>query len=553
MRGSFLVALRMDDESPLLTPDALPGGGEPERLLTPEAERVNSKRVASAASQETLERTQSTNGKRKEPEPLERTESTLSVLSRTTSAEKYRKIKKVGKGAYGNVFMSENTETKEIVAVKVTTKLEDPILGGFPLSLLREICILKRLRHDSIVKIHEVAQTPSGDPLIVMEYCQSSLLELLNSRGHDLSFSEVKYIIRQILDATNHMHEKGILHRDLATKNVLFNTSGEIKVCDFGISRVAFGQDEEHGFLSANDLENPNMIVSLPYRAIELLLGQCDYGPALDVWSAGCIMGEILLCQGGNRRTFFGGEPSNPNKTPQSTCEEIFYICGRPSDDTWPGFPKLPLLRQYCASGMQMERGKPQIDIGEEHHFIRRFFTSGEGKGATQKYSLTEGCFDLLGKLLTLCPAHRSTAADTLNHSFFNEKPTPEWHAWHWALASTDIARGDDVRKQEGDKADDARRMLRELSKNSVESAPRAEGEAPKSLKEKAKEEMVKRANEKKQLEEKKLAAKRAAEKQKAESERMPPGWTKHWSSSKQRYYYHDAKSGNNQWVPPKK
>jgi len=445
--------------------------------------------------------------------------------------------------------MSENTETKEIVAVKVTTRLEDPMLGGFPLSLLREICILKRLKHDNIVKIHEVAATPQGDPLIVMEYCQSSLLELLNSRGHDLSFSEVKYIVRQVLDATNYMHVKGILHRDLATKNVLFNLSGEIKVCDFGISRVAFGQDEEHGFVSATDMENPNMIVSLPYRSIELLLGQCDYGPALDVWSCGCIMGEILLCQGGNRRTFFGGEAGNPNKTPQSTCEEIFTICGKPIEETWPGFSKLPLLKNYCNTGLRMERPRAQTGIGDERHFIRNFFQN-EGKGASQKYSLTEGCFDLMGGLLTVCPARRSTAADALNHPFFNEKPVAEWHAWHWALANQDIARGDDMRRQEGDKADDARRMLRELQKK--EAKPEGdEAGGGKSLKEKAslaKEAAERRASEKKQLEEQ-----RAAQKQKGDSEKLPPGWTKHWSSSKQRYYYHDNRTGNNRWDAPRK
>lgn len=542
-----------DDDSPLLTPA---DGGDKELLLTPEAERVPAERNGlsprddgntSNANKRKAAEAQDGELRRADSE-LRRVDSLMSTMSSSNSSEKYRKIKKVGKGAYGSVFMSENTETKEIVAVKVTTRQEDPILGGFPLSLLREICILKKLKHENIVQILEVAQTPSGDPLIVMEYCQSSLLELLNSRGHDLSFSEVKYIIRQVLDATDHMHQRGILHRDLATKNVLFNVSGEIKVCDFGISRMGFGQDDEFGFIPARDLENPNMIVSLPYRAIELLLGQTNYGPALDVWAAGCIFGEILLCQGGKRQTFFGGDPSNPNKSPQSTCEEIFVICGRPNEETWPGFTSLPLLKSYRSSGMNLERAKPQTGIGEERHFIRRFF-NGEGKCATAKYSLTEGCFDFLGGLLTLCPANRSTAAEALKHPFFSEKPTPEWHAWHWALASKEIPRGDDIRKQEADKGDDARRLLRELSKSSLK--PEGSDDIGKSLKERKKEEMVRRASEAKKAEEKKLAAKKAADKQKADGEKLPLGWTKHWSSSKQRYYYHDGKTGNNQWVPP--
>jgi len=323
---------------------------------------------------------------------------------------------------------------------------------------------------------------------------------------------------------------------------------------DFGISRFAFGQDEEHGFVQANDLENPNMIVSLPYRSIELLLGQCDYGPGLDVWSCGCIMGEILLCEGGNRRTFFGGEPSNPNKTPQSTCEEIFVICGRPNEETWPGFSRLPLLKSYCSSGLNMQNPKGQTGIGEERHFIRKFF-SGVGKGAVQKYSLTDGCFDLLGELLTLCPERRVSAAEALKHGFFNEKPTPEWHAWHWALNKDEIARCDDMRKQEGDKEDDARRMLRALSQTSLPDEKKQEGVVDtRSLKDRTKEALERRASEQKLLEEKKLAAKRAAERQKGQkpdAEKLPPGWTKHWSSSKQRYYYHDNKTNSNQWVPP--
>lgn len=176
-------------------------------------------------------------------------------------------MEKVGVGAYGSVFRAKCIETNAIVALKETTRAEDVRLGGFPLSLLREISILRRVNHENIVQIIEVVSTHEGNPLLVMEFCQASLLELLHSPVHDLSFSEVKYIIRQVLDATSHLHHHGILHRDLATKNVLFNLSGEIKVCDFGISRMAFGYDDEFGFVSAEDLEFswvPVRVLALP-------------------------------------------------------------------------------------------------------------------------------------------------------------------------------------------------------------------------------------------------------------------------------------------------
>lgn len=570
----------MDEDSPLLTPEpevrstggvigdvgSIQGLGrdpcetqrrtpDKECLLTPEIERA-----ASDATRGGI------NVKRKRPtgdtEPpcrqliagLRRCDSTSSTIGTpTASADKYKKIKKVGVGAYGSVFMAENTETKEIVAIKLTSRKEDVLYGGFPVSLLREIAILRTLKHDNVVQLHELAQTSTGDTLMVMEYCQSSLLELLNSRRHDLSFSEVKYVIRQVLDACRHMHEKGILHRDLATKNVLFNLSGEIKVCDFGISRFAFGRDEEFGFVSADNLENPNMIVSLPYRAVELLLGQADYGPALDIWAAGCILGEILLCQGGVRRTFFGGDPDSPNKTPQAIVEEVFSLCGRATEQTWTGLNKLPLLRQYCSTSAKIDRLPAHSGAtNEERLFLRKFFATGVGKCAHSKYSLTEACFDLLGGVLTLNPSKRLTAEDALRHGFFAEKPLPEWHASHWATNTSDIARGDDMRRQERDAGDDARALLRKLS-TSEDVCRGGDPSEAKSMRERAKEAMEKRAQEKKQEEERRLAQVVSAQRKgdTIDGEQLPVGWSKHWSSSKQIHYYHEKKSGKNQWFAP--
>jgi len=452
------------------------------------------------------------------------------------SAEKYRKIKKVGVGAYGSVFMAERTADKEVVAIKVTARKEDPILGGFPLSLLREISILRRCRHDSIVQIHEVSQTPQGDPLIVMEFCQASLLELLHSRTHDLSFSEVKYVIRQILDATSHLHELGIMHRDLATKNVLFNLSGDIKVCDFGISRRAFGWDTEFGCVRAANMENPNMIVSLPYRAIELLLGEPDYGPAIDVWSVGCILAEILLCQAGKRQTIFGGDPSSPNKTPQLVVEEIFRTLGRPTQESWPGLAQLPLLKSL--SGAKTGLSPPHQRRGEERAFIKRYFVSGEGSCANSKFVLTESCFDLLGGLFSLCPEYRPRASEQLKHTWFTEKPMPEWHKDHWAKVTSEIPRGDDMRRH----TEETHAILRKLSQEEVR-VQKEDASKVTSLKENVKEALERRAEER-QLAEK--AATRARN-----TEEVPRGWTKQWSASKQRFYYHHSATGKSQWVDP--
>mmetsp|Transcript_13857 Transcript_13857/g.31136 ORF Transcript_13857/g.31136 Transcript_13857/m.31136 type:complete len:549 (+) Transcript_13857:73-1719(+) len=530
------------NEDPLLTPEEAlpPQPTAPKRAEAQEVERPSVKRKASEEA--SLSRACSIG-------------SMCSDMGKVTSSLRYNKIARVGEGAYGSVFKAEHKETKEVVAVKATTRSEDPVLGGFPLSLLREINILRRLQHDNIVRIHEIALNSKGEPLIVMEFCQASLLELLNSRQHDLSLSELKYVVRQILDATRYMHERGILHRDLATKNILFNTSGEIKVCDFGISRVAFAQDDEYGFLPAMDLEDPNMIVSLPYRAIELLLGKADYGPALDVWAAGAILGEIIMCQGGRRQTFFGGSKENPNKTPQTTVEEIFSILGKPSEGSWPGHSKLPLWKSMCTSSIDKIR-LHRVNSGEEKVKLKHFFQDGGGAGIGAKYNLSKtACFDLLGGLLTLNPAKRITAADSLQHGFFTEKPAPEWHAWHWAAASKEIPRGADMRKQRCGEGD-AEVLLRQLSKEEVT----RDKTSAKTVKERAREAMLERAKSNKlKVEETKKPQPAAVDRRNSsgklpsnEEAALPKDWSKHWSSSKQRYYYHNRRTQEYRWDVPK-
>merc|ERR1711988_631817 len=149
---------------------------------------------------------------------------------------------------------------------------------------------------------------------------------------------------------------------------------------------------------------------------------------------------------------------------------------------------------------------------GEERAYIKRFFTTGDGKCANTKYSLTEGCFDLLGCLLVLCPAERHTAEDVLKHGWFSEKPTPEWHAWHWALASADIPRGDEMRRGPTDAEKNARDLLKELRAHDDE-AKKARDHEVAAAKAKAREAYERRQNEAK---ERHLAAAAAAAKKEA-------------------------------------
>merc|ERR1711957_160191 len=233
---------------------------------------------------------------------------------------------------------------------------------------------------------------------------------------------------------------------------------------------------------------------------------------------------------------------------------------GRPCDETWPGIGQLPLYRKLCPPGGS--GGGEQKEPGDEKNFIRKFFHHDQGKPAHTKYCLTENCFDLLGGLLTLCPDQRLTASQSLEHAFFTkEKPMPEWHAWHWNMASQEIARGDQMRKQKYDESD-TRTLLRELQSKSKEDlgargspsgdaveagAPAAAagggGGKPGSILNRWSQVAEKR----KQEEAKMAALKKAA----SAKEKLPPGWTKHWSRTKQMFYYHDAKTGKTTFSAP--
>eukprot|EP00392_Amoebophrya_sp_AT5.2_P011132 g11207.t1 len=385
-------------------------------------------------------------------------------------------IEPVGQGAYGKVYKAKNRLTGELVAAKVTTKLADEE-GGANLSFMREVQTMRRLVDCSAcVRLVEMAVTDRGEPVIVMEYCHASLSQLLQSEKHSLTMANIKYLMQQVLEGVGYMHALGILHRDLATKNVLFNISGEIKVCDFGLSRVAFGGEER-----AKNLEPPQFIVTILYRSIELLLGEQNYGPALDIWGVGCILAEILIFKGGvSKKPFFYDESLGNNVNEMTVAAYVFQLLGRPTQKSWPDFPKLLkrcnfenfeahirnarphkehlVLREdpdsctttssskatstagaggalALSGGAAKKGGGPTTSnfFSNEALNLKELFTTGGCKQVRAQLFIKESLFHLLGGMLNLDPAFRFTARKSLEDSWFGENPMPTWDAGRFA------------------------------------------------------------------------------------------------------------------------
>ncbi|KAF8933901.1 hypothetical protein BGZ58_006052 [Dissophora ornata] len=302
------------------------------------------------------------------------------ILTGCRSVENYEKLNRISEGTYGVVYRAKDRVTGEIVALK---KLKlDQEKNGFPITSLREVYTLLLAKHPHIVNVREIVV---GDTLtqifIVMDFIEHDLKELMSGMKSPFLQSEVKTLMLQLLSATELLHENWILHRDLKTSNLLLNNQGEIKVADFGLAR-RYG--EPQGVMT-------QPVVTLWYRAPELLLGSKRYTTAIDIWSIGCIFAE-----------FVNNEPLLPGKSEAEQLEKIFKLLGMPNDKIWPGYSKLPLVSHVP-------------NFVQPYNLLR-----------TRLPYLTENGLDLMSKMLTYNPEKRITAEEALQHPYFTEAPPPK-------------------------------------------------------------------------------------------------------------------------------
>ncbi|KAL8538494.1 hypothetical protein ACS0TY_000485 [Phlomoides rotata] len=161
-------------------------------------------------------------------------------------------------------------------------------LEGLSRSTIREMRILTSLPpHPSIVGFKKVIQDDDDRVFVVMEYMTTDLSRFMVDKRRALTLVEIKLMLKQILEGVEYLHENGLMHRDIKPSNILMNSILDLKICDFGLSRHVGSESGSY---------TPG-VVTLWYRAPELLLGVKKYTKAIDIWSVGCIMGELVLNQ----------------------------------------------------------------------------------------------------------------------------------------------------------------------------------------------------------------------------------------------------------------
>ncbi|XP_021899737.1 cyclin-dependent kinase G-2 isoform X1 [Carica papaya] len=321
------------------------------------------------------------------PEPLGPPQRSVNMLQGCRSVDEFERLNKIDEGTYGVVYRARDKKTGEIVALK-KVKMEKE-REGFPLTSLREINILLSFHHPSIVDVKEVVVGSNLDSIfMVMEYMEHDLKGLMETMKQPFSQSEVKCLMLQLLEGVKYLHDNWVLHRDLKTSNLLLNNRGELKICDFGLARQYGSPLKPY----------THLVVTLWYRAPELLLGAKQYSTAIDMWSLGCIMAELL-----SKEPLFNG------KTEFDQLDKIFRTLGTPNETIWPGFSKLP--------GVKVNFVKHQYNL------LRKKFPATSFTGSPV---LSDAGFDLLNKLLTYDPEKRITADAALNHEWFREVPLPK-------------------------------------------------------------------------------------------------------------------------------
>ncbi|KAI0402646.1 Pkinase-domain-containing protein [Xylaria palmicola] len=310
------------------------------------------------------------------------------------SVENYDKLNDIEEGAYGWVARAKETRTGRVVALK-RLKLDTESAGtGLPETGLREIQILRDCSHQNIVALREVVVGEDTSRIesvfLVLEFVEHDLKSILEDMPEPFLASEVKTLLLQLASGVAYLHDHWILHRDLKTSNLLLNNRGRLKIADFGMAR----------YVGDPPPKLTQLVVTLWYRAPELLLGTRTYGAPVDMWSVGCVFGEILT-----------RAPLLPGKNEVETLTKIFELCGIPTDESWPGFRRLPNARSLRLPS----KSTAPAATGS---VIRARFPLLTAAGSA-----------LLSDLLSLNPDARPTAQEMLRHEYFRQDPKPKHEA----------------------------------------------------------------------------------------------------------------------------
>ncbi|KAI9680326.1 MAG: cyclin-dependent protein kinase [Trizodia sp. TS-e1964] len=284
---------------------------------------------------------------------------------------------------------------------------------GISQSACREMALCSEVSHPNVIHLVEIILE---DKCIYMifEYAEHDLLQIIHHHTQPTRYPipppTIRSILYQLLNGLLYLHTNWILHRDLKPANIMVTASGEVKIGDLGLARLFY--KPLHSLFSGD-----KVVVTIWYRAPELLLGTRHYTPAVDLWAVGCIFAELL-----SLRPIFKGEEAkmDSKKTvpfQQNQMQKIVEILGMPTKERWPGLVSHPEYSQLQSISNSVvskpSKGQPSLESWYWQTVSPHTAKSETGPGV-------EG-YNLLSGLLEYDPQKRLSARDALCHPYFTE------------------------------------------------------------------------------------------------------------------------------------
>ncbi|KAG0255506.1 cyclin-dependent protein kinase [Actinomortierella ambigua] len=322
---------------------------------------------------------------------------------------KYDILGFISSGTYGRVYKAKLKDKDEsklyaIKKFKPDKEGEQATYTGVSQSACREIALCRELHHANIVGLTEVLLEDKSIHM-VFEYAEHDLLQIIGYHGQERkSIPEytIKSFLWQLLNGVAYLHANWVMHRDLKPANILVTAGGVVKIGDLGLARLFYKPLQPL-------FNGDKVVVTIWYRAPELLLGSRHYTKAIDIWAIGCIFAELITL----RPIFKGEEAKVENKKTvpfqKSQLQKIFEILGSPTKDRWPTVDEQPEYQGLSA--------------------FRQYPNALRGIYQSWPYKSEQGC-NLLSAMLEYDPSRRITADEALNHPYFQEDPKPGWDSF---------------------------------------------------------------------------------------------------------------------------
>jgi cyclin-dependent kinase 8/11 len=380
----------------------------------------------------------------------------MGYQSKVRVTDKYKVVGFISSGTYGRVYkaLGRHGQPGEfaIKKFKPDKEGEQASYTGISQSAVREMALCSELNHGNVIRLVEIILEDKAI-FMVFEYAEHDLLQIIHHHTqqprHPIPPSTIKSIMFQLLNGCQYLHTNWVLHRDLKPANIMVTSGGEVKIGDLGLARLSY--KPLHSLYSGD-----KVVVTIWYRAPELLLGSRHYTPAVDMWAVGCIFAELL-----SLRPIFKGEEAkmDSKKTvpfQRNQMQKIVDIMGLPTKERWPLLTSTPEYSQLTTLQPPISHGGHHgggHGHGHHHHHgggghnyhsqqqqqrqaagagvshLEKWYYntinqqtggSGPGAGSSPLASLGAEGYKLLAALLEYDPEKRLTAAAALQHPFFS-------------------------------------------------------------------------------------------------------------------------------------